>query len=348
MLLLIVVVLILAGLAFFAYSRNKTDQKENPGGEEVPVSRAARAERAAAQKSMDPEAESEKASGTGHDLHNPGQNQSMREDRAAEKKIKEKTAAKSTNEKAAVAEDTEGRQNRETGNPARRTSKPRPVRTEKEEASSEIYDCINKGLRKISVCWEKGELDQLKELGTLSLSVRKYYDDILEGLQEEQKEMLRHYRDAVDLEEKDGRLYVSPREDADLEKVLFDAMMPFYPYYGKELQAGGIRYGSMLSKETLSLFYQLTGRKFRIGFHRRYRSGVDSFDWKDNHYQVRDSEGRLYCDADFEDGKVVSGYAKMPADQDSDDNWKVYQAGIWEDGCLKDGTICYQYQKKVR
>ena len=338
--LFIVLVLILAGLCSLAFFRKKVNQeKNNHAGKEESAIGDARAERSARQRHLESAAGDQKAAGSDQNSKKQGQDQPVRKNRAAQDQRKEK---------AAVAEDAAERRNLEARDAARKTAKPRPVRTEKEEASSEIYDCINKGLRKASSCWAKGELDQLEELGTLSLSVREYYDEIIQGLRDEQKEMLCHYRDAVDLREREDQLVVIPKEDADLEKLLFDSMMPFYPYYGKELQAGGIRYGSMLSKETLSLFHQLTGRKFRIGFHRRYRSGVDSFDWKGSHYQVRDPEGRLFCDADFEDGKLVSGYARMPADQDSDDNWKVYQAGIWEDGRLKDGTICYQYQKKVR
>ena len=336
----IVLVLILAGLCIMVYSRKKADQgKNNHAGTGEPGIKDIRAEGIADQKSLDSEAGNRNAAGSAPDFKDQGQDKSVWKNRSAEKKRKEKTAA---------AEEITDSRREEAREDARKTAKPRPVRTEKEEAASEIYDCINKSLRKASISWARGEMDQLKELGTLSLSVRKYYDEILQSLRDEQKEMLRHYRDAVDLQEREDQLVVSSKEDADLEKLLFDSMMPFYPYYGKELQAGGIRYGSMLSKETLALFHQLTGRKFRIGFHRRYRSGVDSFDWKGNHYQVRDPEGRLFCDADFTDGKLVSGYARMPAEQDSDDNWKVYQAGIWEDGRLKDGTICYQYQKKVR
>lgn len=336
----IVGVLILALVCYLVISRKYADQKrDNSAREKEPAGRTAGAETAAVQSSLDAGEENRKSAASEKKQKNQGQNPSAKEERTEKSESKKSIAgsAATAAAPAGTARDS-----------ARKTAKPRPVRTEKEEAATEIYDCINKGLRQASVCWERGELEQLKELGSLSLSVKKYYDEILQGLRDGQRDLLIRFREAVDLEEREEQLCVSLREDADPEQLLFDSMMPFYPYYGKELQAQGIRYGSMLSREVLSLFHQLTGRKFRIGFHRRYRSGVDSFDWKDNHYQVRDPEGRLYCDADFVDGKLVSGYARMPADQDSDENWKVFQAGIFADGRLKDGTICYQYQKKIR
>ena len=336
----IVGALILALVCYLIISRKYVDQnRDNSVREKEMISRTAGAESDAGQISQDAEDGSSRAAASEKNQKNQGQNPPAKEERAGKSGSKKNTAE--SEETAAAPSGT-------TRDAGRRTTKPCPVRTEKEEAASEIYDCINKGLRQASVCWERGELDQLKELGSLSLSVRKYYDEILQGLRDDQRELLIHYREAVDLEEREDRLFVSLKEDADSEQLLFDSMMPFYPYYGKDLQAQGIRYGSMLSREVLSLFHQLTGRKFRIGFHRRYRSGVDSFDWKDNHYQVRDPEGRLYCDADFVDGKLVSGYARMPADQGSDEDWKVFKAGIFADGRLKDGTICYQYQKKIR
>lgn len=236
-------------------------------------------------------------------------------------------------------------QAQETG--IKKKARPRPVRTEKEEAASEIYDCINKGLRVISNSWAEGDLGQLEELGSLSLSVDKYYEEILQGLQDRQKQQLTSYKDAVCFEKTEDRIRVLAGENTDLEQLLYDSMMPFYPYYGKDLHEEGIRYGSMLSKDVLDLFHQLTGRKFRMGFHRRYRNGLDSFDWKDNHYTVRNPEGNLLCDADFEDGKMVRGFARLPAEETGDDGWQVYKEGIWEDGSLKEGRICYHYQRKI-
>ncbi len=241
----------------------------------------------------------------------------------------------------------EARTGQETETGMKKNARPRPVRTEKEEAASEIYDCINKGLRLVSNSWVQGELGQLKELGSLSLSVDKYYEEILQGLQDRQKQILSSFRDAVCFEKQEDRIRVGAGEDTDLEQLLFDSMMPFYPYYGKELHKEGIRYGSILSKDVLDLFHQLTGRKFRMGFHRRYRNGLDSFDWKDNHYTVRNPEGNLLCDADFEDGKMVRGFARLPAEETGDDGWQIYKEGIWEDGSLKEGRICYHYQKKI-
>ena len=239
----------------------------------------------------------------------------------------------------------------ENGRTDRRSTKKKPVsrpaKTEKEEAAAEIYDCINKSLRIISSSWARDELDQVGELGILSPAAGKYYDEISGELPDNLKFLLAGYKDAASFEEREGAIIVSAGEGADLEQLLYDSMMPFYPLYGRNLQKEGIRYGAMLSKEVLSLFHQLTGRKFRAGFHRRYRSGVDSFDWKDNHYTVRDSKGNILCDADFEEGKVIRGWARMPSDQDGDALWEVYQEGFWEDGSLKDGTICYQYRKSI-
>ena len=105
-----------------------------------------------------------------------------------------------------------------------------------------------------------------------------------------------------------------------LKQVFLQFMMPFYPYYYKQLSEGGLRHTALLQPNTLRLFQQLTGKKFRPGYRNRYTTGVRAFEWDKNRYKVYGKDGKLLCDAIFGTDGIIEGYGQ-----------KKYTV----DGCIK-------------
>lgn len=134
------------------------------------------------------------------------------------------------------------------------------------------------------------------------------------------------------------------RDPEGLRKVFQRMVLPFYPVYYDKLD--GIRYTSLLNQTMLNMFHRLTGKKFRLGYKNRYRSGVTAYRWEGNRYQVYMEDGTKLCDAVFQDGKVWDGYACIPVEEQKDGDWEMIQAGTFRDGVFVDGALQYIYRKK--
>lgn len=254
---------------------------------------------------------------------------------------------------------TDDQKKRKPGKPE--DSDCKPVSQEKEEPSREnkksrqpkndpgrdLYRYLNQAVKTMHNYFCKDQFDDLSHLGRLPGKVHEEYNDILEGLSEESAAYLSALRAMVVLRQEEDGIYVEIADREGLKKEFLNAMLPFYALYAKELYKGRVRFSSLIGKDLLKLFHELTGKKFSIGFHRRYESGINAFEWDREVYQVYDSKGHLLCDADFADGTVNNGYAEIAEPDPEYEDWNIVKAGHFINGEFHEGALRYVYRHPV-
>ncbi len=86
-------------------------------------------------------------------------------------------------------------------------------------------------------------------------------------------------------------------------------MMPFYPYYYKQLSEGGTSSHSIASAKYTPPVPAAYGKKFRPGYRNRYTTGVRAFEWDKNRYKVYGKDGKLLCDAIFGTDGIIEDFS---------------------------------------
>ncbi len=238
--------------------------------------------------------------------------------------------------------------------------KKEPVREAPEvtAAKKEFYHYLTQVIKRMFMHYRRGSWDKLTQINVPSDEVQKYYDKIRQSLTSQSVSILDDFFACIDNEgdeesqpEKEESQPESKkdrtgvvRDPEGLRKVFQRMVLPFYPVYYDKLD--GIRYTSLLNQTMLNMFHRLTGKKFRLGYKNRYRSGVTAYRWEGNRYQVYMEDGTKLCDAVFQDGKVWDGYACIPVEEQKDGDWEMIQAGTFRDGVFVDGALQYIYRKK--
>lgn len=227
----------------------------------------------------------------------------------------------------------------------------------KEEASADmqavkqkeqLYHYMTQELQNLVCVYNKEEWSQLKKLGEISQELYKEKNDIIEGLSTITGRMVKEYFTCVDFREEEGKLVGYVNDIEKLKQVFLQFMMPFYPYYYKELSEGGLRYTALLHPNTLRLFQQLTGKKFRPGYRNRYSTGVRAFEWDKDRYKVYGKDGRLLCDAVFDSDGIKEGYGQKKYLDKQHPDWDIVKEGTWKEGVLQSGILRYEYKKSVQ
>ena len=227
----------------------------------------------------------------------------------------------------------------------------------KEEASADmqavkqkeqLYHYMTQELQNLFYVYNKEEWNQLKKLGEISQELYKEKNDIIEGLSTVTGRMVKEYFTCVDFREEEGKLVGYVNDIEKLKQVFLQFMMPFYPYYYKELSEGGLRYTALLHPNTLRLFQQLTGKKFRPGYRKRYTTGVRAFEWDKDRYKVYGKDGRLLCDAVFGSDGIKEGYGQKKYLDKQHPEWNIVEEGIWKEGVFQSGILRYEYKKSVQ
>ena len=227
----------------------------------------------------------------------------------------------------------------------------------KEEASADmqavkqkeqLYHYMTQELQNLVCVYNKEEWSQLKKLGEISQKLYKEKNDIIEGLSTITGRMVKEYFTCVDFREEEGKLVGYVNDIEKLKQVFLQFMMPFYPYYYKELSEGGLRYTALLHPNTLRLFQQLTGKKFRPGYRNRYSTGVRAFEWDKDRYKVYGKDGRLLCDAVFGSDGIKEGYGQKKYLDKQHPEWNIVEEGIWKEGVFQSGILRYEYKKSVQ
>lgn len=227
----------------------------------------------------------------------------------------------------------------------------------KEEASADmqavkqkeqLYHYMTQELQNLVCVYNKEEWSQLKKLGEISQKLYKEKNDIIEGLSTITGRMVKEYFTCVDFREEEGKLVGYVNDIEKLKQVFLQFMMPFYPYYYKELSEGGLRYTALLHPNTLRLFQQLTGKKFRPGYRNRYSTGVRAFEWDKDRYKVYGKDGRLLCDAVFGSDGIKEGYGQKKYLDKQHPDWDIVEEGTWKEGVFQSGILRYEYKKFVQ
>ena len=227
----------------------------------------------------------------------------------------------------------------------------------KEEASADmqavkqkeqLYHYMTQELQNLVCVYNKEEWSQLKKLGEISQELYKEKNDIIEGFSTITGRMVKEYFTCVDFREEEGKLVGYVNDIEKLKQVFLQFMMPFYPYYYKELSEGGLRYTALLHPNTLRLFQQLTGKKFRPGYRNRYSTGVRAFEWDKDRYKVYGKDGRLLCDAVFDSDGIKEGYGQKKYLDKQHPDWDIVEEGTWKEGVFQSGILRYEYKKSVQ
>lgn len=212
----------------------------------------------------------------------------------------------------------------------------------------QLYHYMTQELQNLVCVYNKEEWSQLKKLGEISQELYKEKNDIIEGLSTITGRMVKEYFTCVDFREEEGKLVGYVNDIEKLKQVFLQFMMPFYPYYYKELSEGGLRYTALLHPNTLRLFQQLTGKKFRPGYRNRYTTGVRAFEWDKDRYKVYGKDGRLLCDAVFGSDGIKEGYGQKKYLDKQHPDWNIVEEGTWKEGVFQSGILRYEYKKSVQ
>ena len=212
----------------------------------------------------------------------------------------------------------------------------------------DLYRFLNQAIKTMHIRYSEGRFDDLTHLGKVPDSLVEKYDEIVGKLPEDLQAWLSALRAMIVLREEEGALYTDIADKEGLKKEFLNMMLPFYATYAMELGQGKVRFSSLIGPDMLRLFHELTGKKFSVGFHRRYESGINAFEWEGDRYKVFDSKGKILCDAVFKDGLVESGYARLKEPDPEFEDWDIVRTGAWKEGVFQKGAVCYAYRIPVQ
>lgn len=218
---------------------------------------------------------------------------------------------------------------------------------EKNRQKEQLYYYINHELQTLFVAYNKGEWNRLEKLGDMSSTLYKEKESIIEGLPSFTGTMVKEYFSCIDFKKEEEKAVCYVKDKEQLKKAFLQFMMPFYPYYYKQLSEGGLRHTALLQPNTLRLFQQLTGKKFRPGYRNRYTTGVRAFEWDKNRYKVYGKDGKLLCDAIFGTDGIIEGYGQKKYTDETHPDWNIVEEGNWENGTFEGGILRYEYKKPV-
>ena len=315
----VVIGIIIAGIAFFMAS--KSDSK-NTTKEEL-QSTAKRESQSRTQEELQSTAKRESQSRTQEELQNTAKRESQ----------------------SRIQGESQGTTQKESQNISTKEEVSADMQAVKQK--EQLYHYMTQELQNLVCVYNKEEWSQLKKLGEISQELYKEKNDIIEGLSTITGRMVKEYFTCVDFREEEGKFVGYVNDIEKLKQVFLQFMMPFYPYYYKQLSEGGLRHTALLQPNTLRLFQQLTGKKFRPGYRNRYTTGVRAFEWDKNRYKVYGKDGKLLCDAIFGTDGIIEGYGQKKYTDETHPDWNIVEEGNWENGTFEGGILRYEYKRPV-
>ena len=279
------------------------------------------------------------------------QSEKLMEEKEAETFVRPRGTETVTEERKDIAEDkkSEDTLNKEVHRKEREVQSVAQIDLkEKNKQKEALYQYINRELQILFCAYNKEEWDKLCILGAISETLYKEKAGIIEGLPSFTGKMLQDYFSCIDFQaNEEGKLIGYVKDKAKLKEVFLHFMMPFYPQYYRQLSEGGLRHTALLHPNTLRLFQQLTGKKFRPGYRNRYTTGVRAFEWDKDRYKVYQKDGKLLCDAIFGADGIVEGYGQKEHSDEKHPDWNIVEEGTWKDGVFQGGILRYEYKKSV-
>ena len=333
----VVIVIIVAGAAFFMSGKSgvkntmqsETQKKKGSEGKEAIVTQEKSENEVAQRKKVNKQEETEITQKNVEYVKVKGEEHKANIENS-KKKIAEEISEKNTFEKQNIK------------------SVEKVNLKEKNKQKEQLYYYINHELQTLFITYNKGEWDSLQSLGEMSPTLYKEKEGIIEGLPSFTGAMVKEYFSCIDFKEEDDKVVAYVKDKEQLKKAFLQFMMPFYPYYYKQLSEGGLRHTALLQPNTLRLFQQLTGKKFRPGYRNRYSTGVRAFEWDKNRYKVYGKDGKLLCDAIFGTDGITDGYGQKKYADETHPDWNIVEEGKWKDGTFEGGILRYEYKKSVK
>ena len=211
-----------------------------------------------------------------------------------------------------------------------------------------LYRFLNQAIKTMHIRYSEGRFDDLTHLGKIPASLMEDYEQTVGKLPDDLQAWLSALRAMIVLRDQDGAVYTDIADKEGIKREFLNMMLPFYGTYARELGQGKVRFSSLIGPDMLRLFHELTGKKFSIGFHRRYESGINAFEWEGDRYKVFDSRGILLCDAVFKEGIIESGFARLKEPDPEFEDWDIVRTGDWKEGVFQNGAVCYAYRIPVQ
>lgn len=332
----VVIVIIVAGAAFFM--SGKSGAKNSTQGEKQKEKRSEVKETAVVQeKNKREEVMTAQAKAEHTD--------NLQSAKAGEHKVKaERALENNTDKKEKTGENTE----KITSENQKDQNAQKADFREKNRQKEQLHYYINHELQTLFAAYNKGEWNNLQKLGGMSPALYKEKENIIEGLPSFTGTMVKEYFSCIDFKEEENKVVGYVKDKEQLKKAFLQFMMPFYPYYYRQLSEGGLRHTALLHPNTLRLFQQLTGKKFRPGYRNRYSTGIRAFEWDKDCYKVYGKDGKLLCDAVFSADGITDGYGQKKYSDKGHPDWDIVEEGNWKNGEFQGNLLRYEYKKAVK
>lgn len=218
----------------------------------------------------------------------------------------------------------------------------------KNDSGRVLYRFLNQAIKTMHIRYSEGRFDDLTHLGKIPASLLEDYEQMVGKLPDDLQAWLSALRAMIVLRDQDGAVYTDIADKEGIKREFLNMMLPFYGTYASELGQGKVRFSSLIGPDMLRLFHELTGKKFSVGFHRRYESGINAFEWEGDRYKVFDNKGVLLCDAVFKEGIIESGFARLKEPDPDFEDWDIVRTGEWKEGVFQNGAVCYAYRIPVQ
>ena len=125
---------------------------------------------------------------------------------------------------------------------------------EKNRQKEQLYYYINHELQTLFAAYNKGEWNRLEKLGDMSSALYKEKESIIEGLPSFTGTMVKEYFSCIDFKKEEEKAVCYVKDKEQLKKAFLQFMMPFYPYYYKQLSEGGLRHTAFIVSVLFQVF----------------------------------------------------------------------------------------------
>ena len=150
----------------------------------------------------------------------------------------------------------------------------KPQKSPEETIKEEMYQYMNRGVQMMFSLYGTDRWSELSLFGEISQDLYENYEEVLQTLSKPSGKLAGDFFSCLVFSKEEGKIIGKTEDPEKMKPVFFEYMMPFYPMYFRQLKEGGLRHNSLYSVEALSLFHELTGKKFRPGYRNRYKTGV--------------------------------------------------------------------------
>lgn len=159
--------------------------------------------------------------------------------------------------------------------------------------------------------------------------------------------MVKEYFSCIDFKKEEEKAVCYVKDKEQLKKAFLQFMMPFYPYYYKQLSEGGLRHTALLQPNTLRLFQQLTGKSSVRDTETAIQQEFGLLSGTRTATKCMEKMESFLCDAIFGTDGIIEGYGQKKYTDETHPDWNIVEEGNWENGTFEGGILRYEYKKPV-